>query len=217
MRKQISPLVFRNRGGNPHVPVESQSRTTTHEPIEMKLPISIIALAFLTTAASRSSAYTITRRKTPLLQSIQAWVARQARTGAIFPERHWRGDLHFLSHYRIRPCPFAGQTVIGNATLTLYAEAPFGSAAPRTVFIDPRACYALWSCRAMPGQRPSHKPAQGNALGNPPRKPPSPERAEQGVPPFQGLGYFSSSTQGVALGWLVCAPLALDPASFQSA
>ena len=39
----------------------------------------------------------------------------------------------------------------------------------------------------------------------------SPERARQRVPPFQGWFVFFRYSQGVALGWLVSAPLVLPP------
>ena len=57
--------------------------------------------------------------------------------------------------------------------------------------------------RLPPGQRPSHKPAQGNALG----KRVTPDTALKGrgnfVPPFQGSFLLGTVSQGVALGWLV--------------
>ena len=53
---------------------------------------------------------------------------------------------------------------------------------------------------ASPGQRPgSHPPGRQ-----------SPERAARMGPPFQGSAHLSSPTQGVALGWHVCAPLVLQ-------
>ena len=61
---------------------------------------------------------------------------------------------------------------------------------------------------AFAGQRPGDKPTQGNALGGR-QNAPSPERAAQALPPFQGWGIPMGETQGVALGWLVCAPLVL--------
>ena len=63
------------------------------------------------------------------------------------------------------------------------------------------------------GQRPGNKPAQGNALGCRFNKDKSPERAAQIVTPFQGFVCFGVMTQGVALGWLVGAPLVLVAAS----
>ena len=57
-----------------------------------------------------------------------------------------------------------------------------------------------------------NKPAQGNALGKVSERE-SPERATERrapiVPPFQGSPPRRSSTQSVALGWLVGGPLAL--------
>ena len=63
------------------------------------------------------------------------------------------------------------------------------------------------------GQRPVHKPAQGNALGNMPRDGQSPERASQNrLPPCDALSrayaFKTCLTQGgarssLALGWLV--------------
>ncbi len=41
----------------------------------------------------------------------------------------------------------------------------------------------------------------------------NPERAAQVVTPFQGSFYDGRTTQGVALGWLVAGPLALNAAS----
>jgi len=52
-----------------------------------------------------------------------------------------------------------------------------------------------------------HRPAQGNALGFR-GNPISPERAAPLFRPFRA-GAVSVDTQGVALGWLVCGPLAL--------
>jgi len=45
----------------------------------------------------------------------------------------------------------------------------------------------------------------------------SPERAAQIVAPFQGWAFSYRETQGVALGWLVSAPLVLPPFPGQSA
>ena len=59
------------------------------------------------------------------------------------------------------------------------------------------------------GQRPSNKPAQGNALG----KRMTNDKALKGRgnfgPPFQGSFRWGTATQGVALGWLVGAPSVL--------
>lgn len=62
---------------------------------------------------------------------------------------------------------------------------------------------------AVEGQRPTDKPAQGTALGTPNKDDPSPERALQLVPPFQGWILSSMGPRAVALGWLVVGPLAL--------
>ena len=35
------------------------------------------------------------------------------------------------------------------------------------------------------------------------------------MPPFQGFAIFECGSQGVALGWLICAPLMLVPESLQ--
>ncbi len=61
----------------------------------------------------------------------------------------------------------------------------------------------LWQQR----QRCGNKPAQGNALGSQRKNGPSPERAGQFGPPFQGSSRSEQLTQGVALGWLDDAPL----------
>ena len=81
----------------------------------------------------------------------------------------------------------------------------------------------------LEGQRPGNKPAQGNALG----KPHFADKALKGrdnvrrplirfAHPFgaacgclsrfarlRALSFFERNTQGVALGWLVCAPYVL--------
>ena len=55
--------------------------------------------------------------------------------------------------------------------------------------------------QASPGQRP----------GSWVKMKPSPERARPLGSPFQGWFVFSPISQGVALGWLVSAPLVLPP------
>jgi hypothetical protein len=66
-------------------------------------------------------------------------------------------------------------------------------------------------------QRCGNKPAQGNALGNgmayasalKGRNNALPASMIGVVPPFQGLCVLRTNTQGAALGWFVCGPLAL--------
>jgi hypothetical protein len=64
-------------------------------------------------------------------------------------------------------------------------------------------------CSAAPLGRKSI--AQGNALGFGRKKKSSPEGAapKRGVSPFQGFNPFPSISQGVALGYLLAAPLGL--------
>ena len=69
---------------------------------------------------------------------------------------------------------------------------------------------------AVAGQRPKDKPAQGNALGSGLKFIQSPERAAHLVAPLQGFVGCHTVTQGVALGWLVCAPLVLPSLTGQS-
>jgi hypothetical protein len=63
------------------------------------------------------------------------------------------------------------------------------------------------------GQRPSNKPAQGNALGSKFKKDKALKGRNKLGPPFQGFDRLSHGSQGVALGWLVCAPLVLSQLS----
>ena len=104
----------------------------------MKLPISTIAFAFLTAAASRSSADTITPSSDSYITQ-HAGLGGPTSTHGSDPFLNAIGAATFITYPLIQfdLAAFAGQTVIGDATLRLYAEAPFGFAAPRTVFIDP--------------------------------------------------------------------------------
>ena len=54
--------------------------------------------------------------------------------------------------------------------------------------------------QASPGQRP----------GSVKKDEASPERAVPFAPPFQGSDFLKGQTQGVALGWHICAPLVLQ-------
>ena len=64
------------------------------------------------------------------------------------------------------------------------------------------------------GPKARDKPARGNALGtrrgrsSPVGAGPT-NRGGHFFRPFKGFGFFPSQTQGVALGWLVAAPLVL--------
>ena len=87
------------------------------------------------------------------------------------------------------------------------AQADFGNYTG-TAAVLLRACPAL--CSVM---RTSTKGAQTSQPSAKPwdaeEKNQSPERARQGVPPFQGFVLVEPFSQGVALGWLVAGPLAL--------
>ena len=61
---------------------------------------------------------------------------------------------------------------------------------------------------APEGQRPGNKPAQGNALGSARRETPALKGRHTLLRPFRA-GSVPTITQGVALGWLVCGPLAV--------
>ena len=72
---------------------------------------------------------------------------------------------------------------------------------------------ALRADRLLTGQRPRNKPAQGNALGNRITTGKALKGRDNGVvagcPALSGLTLSTGQTQGVALGWLVAAPLVL--------
>ena len=68
---------------------------------------------------------------------------------------------------------------------------------------------AEWPGRLHEGQRPRHKPAQGNALGNRMKTGKALKGRDNLCRPFRAHFLGGIATQGVALGWLVAAPLVL--------
>ena len=67
------------------------------------------------------------------------------------------------------------------------------------------------------GHRPGNKPAQGTALGKSALTDTALKGRNHVCRPFRALSFFCQDTQGVALGWLVCAPLVLVPLALESA
>ena len=69
----------------------------------------------------------------------------------------------------------------------------------------------------MEGQRPGDRPAQGNALGKTANISPALKGRHRRCSAPSGLILMGLFSQGVALGWHVCAPLVLLPAPRQGA
>ena len=67
--------------------------------------------------------------------------------------------------------------------------------------------------RLPEGQRPGNKPAQGNALGHRMTTDKALKGRDNWCCPFRAYFIDETGTQGVALGWLVGAPLVLVAAS----
>jgi hypothetical protein len=75
----------------------------------------------------------------------------------------------------------------------------------------------FFDSHGLQGQRPGNKPAQGNALGILRKKAKALKGRNTLSRPFRAFSFLNRATQGVALGWLVSAPLVLVPGTLRSA